>query len=534
MLLCLVFYLPLPLGSNRPWAWALNEVLISMIFLLSLVSFTGKAWFSALNKGRWLLLPLACFCAYTWLQWFAFYYPQTSWLQAVASADPSQTWVQLLKSISYWLLCALVFLMVQRRQQLLWLLAIMILAGVVQGFYGAFLVLAKIDPTPVFSLPLNPRASGSFVYHNHLANFLMLNLCLGFGLLVAQLKHNTGGDLKHAIGQFVAAFLTNKALLRMALVIMVIALVLTRSRMGNTAFFAVLTLGSVLLLLFYRHKPASLYVLIISIFVIDTVIVSTWFGLEQVKQRLVSTSLSHETRDEVIDMSLIAIEKRPYTGSGAGSFYSEFQQYVTHSIYGFYDHAHNDYIQFVFESGLIGTALLALVVLAALWQSLWCFLKRKTIQIRGIALGCVMAIIGMLIHISVDFPLQAPAISCYFLIILAISFICPTLGKRSKPQSPTHTQQQASVTSTSSESECKAAMPPVMPKAEDKTEAKAEVDNAQIEEGVSFKVTENTESTTQSNNLTSDEAKDELSSPALPEKSKRPRRDISDDDFMLS
>ncbi|MCE2595098.1 O-antigen ligase family protein [Motilimonas cestriensis] len=427
--LVFVFYLPLPLGGNRPWIWSLNEIFLSLLILLSLFSFTSEQWQTAVNRARWVLWPVSLFTLYSLVQWFSFKIPA---LTILASVDPAQTWIQLLKSISYIWLILLTALMVTNTKQLVILVSVMIFSGVLQGFYGAILVLGNIDPTPVFSLPLNSRASGSFVYHNHLANFLMLNLCLGFGLLVSQLQHSNHYNLKQAIINFFATFLTYKALLRMALVIMVIALVLTRSRMGNTAFFAALSIGSLLLLLFYKDKPKSLYILVSSIFVIDTLIVSTWFGLEKVKQRLVETSLNAETRDNVVEFALNAIVQQPWTGYGAGSFYSEFQRYIEHSIYIFYDHAHNEYIQFLFESGVIGTALLGVAVLAALTISFHQFITRRDPLILGIALACVMAIIGMLIHISVDFPLQAPATTCYFILTLVIAVLLPSLSQQKK------------------------------------------------------------------------------------------------------
>ncbi|MFO6423778.1 O-antigen ligase family protein [Motilimonas sp. KMU-193] len=427
--LLFVFYLPLPLGGNRPWLWSINEIWLSAIMLTALYCFPSRQWQAAISRVKWLLVPLVLFALWSALQYFAV---NISSLNGLASTDPAQTWIQLLKTISYIWLVILVGLFITHHQQMTHLAYIMILSGVLQGFYGAFLVLAQIDPTPVFSLPLNNRAAGSFVYHNHLANFLMLTLCLGFGLLVSQLQHSQHQNIKQAIAQFFATFLTTKALIRMALVIMVIALVLTRSRMGNTAFFSALTLGSVLLLLFYKNKPKSLYILVASIFIIDTVIVSTWFGLEKVKERLVATSLEAETRDNVVEFALTAIEQRPWSGYGAGSFYSEFQRFNEHGIYSFYDHAHNEYIQFLFESGFIGTGLLGLAILIAFVVALRQFIKREDPLVKGVALACVMAIVGMLIHISVDFPLQAPATSCYFLLILSMALLLPSIHQRKR------------------------------------------------------------------------------------------------------
>ncbi|MCE2570639.1 O-antigen ligase family protein [Motilimonas eburnea] len=427
--LLFVFYLPFPLGGNRPWLWSINEIWLSGLILATLFCFSFSQWRDAILRVKWLFTPLLLFTLWTALQYFAVGLTDLSW---VASVDPAQTWIQLLKTLSYLWLVMLAGLFITTHKQLTQLAYVMILSGVLQGFYGAFLVLAQIDPTPVFSLPLNSRAAGSFVYHNHLANFLMLTLCLGFGLLVSQLQHGQHQNLKQAMAQFFATFLTTKALIRMALIIMVIALVLTRSRMGNTAFFSALTLGSLLLLVVYKNKPKSLYILVGSIFVIDTVIVSTWFGLDKVKERLVATNLDAETRDNVVRFALNAIEQRPMSGYGAGSFYSEFQRFNEHGIYLFYDHAHNEYIQFLFESGLIGTTLLGLAIVIALMVSTQQFIKREDPLVKGIALACVMTIVGMLIHISVDFPLQAPATTCYFLLILSIALVLPSIHQRKR------------------------------------------------------------------------------------------------------
>lgn len=97
---------------------------------------------------------------------------------------------------------------------------------------------------------------------------------------------------------------------------------------------------------------------------------------------------------------------------GAGSFYSEFQRYIEHSIYSFYDHAHNEYVQFLFESGVIGTTFLGLSAVAALAISFHQFMIRNDPLILCSALACIMAVIGMIIHISVDFPLRSPCLVC--------------------------------------------------------------------------------------------------------------------------
>ncbi|MGF1755906.1 O-antigen ligase family protein, partial [Vibrio makurazakiensis] len=213
---------------------------------------------------------------------------------------------------------------------------------------------------------------------------------------------------------------SRKMFVRLALIIMVIALVMTRSRMGNTAFFAATTLGGFIALFFFKDKPRALIPLIVSLILVDTLVVGTVFGLDKVKDRLEQTSVLKETRDEVIQWSLPIVEQYPLTGTGMGSFYSVFPSYTQFNI-GYYDHAHNDYLQFAVEAGIPATLLLGFMWLWAVVISIRSMSRRNSKTLRGLALGCLIALIGMLIHITVDFNLQAPANAMTFVLILVMT-----------------------------------------------------------------------------------------------------------------
>ncbi|MCP3701018.1 MAG: O-antigen ligase family protein, partial [Aliivibrio sp.] len=225
--------------------------------------------------------------------------------------------------------------------------------------------------------------------------------------------------------------LSRKMYIRLCLIIMVIALVMTRSRMGNTAFFAATTIGGIIALLFYKNKPRALTALVGSVIAIDTIIVGAWFGLAKVKQRLIETSLGAETRDQVDIWSLDIIRDFPWTGTGMGSFYTVFPMYSKSDI-GFYDYAHNDYIQFMVEAGIPATLLLGSIILYSFWRALTVIRTRHSRTMKGIALGCMMSMIGMLIHISVDFNLQPMANAMTFILILFLAnatAVLPAIGK---------------------------------------------------------------------------------------------------------
>lgn len=460
-MLALLIWLPIPLASNRPWAWSVMEVWIAIQTLALLVHFRGNLPWQQLRAYKWLLGTLLIFQFWTLLQIIplplsvlASLSPKAAdiYLQASNSVtgltittaplslDREQTYISLLKGISYFLLALNVCLLVNNGNRLKLVIWALIISGTLQAFYGAMLVLLNIKDSPVFGIPLSNIATGSFVYKNHLANYLMMILSLGIGLIVSQMHTSSSPNWQVRLRRWLQAIISSKMLIRLCLVIMVIALVMTRSRMGNSAFFIVTIIGSLLVLLLYKHRPRAFNVLIVSILAIDTIVVGTLFGLENVKQRLAQTSLSQENRDQVVYWGIEIIKDFPLTGTGAGSFYSTFQAYQQEYLHLFYDHAHNDYLQFAIESGLPATLMLGGIVLFTLWQTLSTIRHRQSQLMKGIAFGCCMAIIGMLIHISVDFNLQPPANAATFIVILCLSTIVRQMPK-DRIRSKVHTSQ---------------------------------------------------------------------------------------------
>jgi len=434
VLLGLLIWLPIPLGSNRPWAWGLMELVIFSLSLACAYLRKQQAWMGLrayrLPIGLWLaFLALATLQVIPMpAQLVAFLSPtsyDTQLAYGVAqfhlSLDVGQSQINLLKGLSYFCLLIVVLVLVNTEKRLRLLLLTILASGALQALYGTLEILSGTQHSLLFGLPVDDVATGSFVYKNHFANFIMLCLSAGVGLMVATLQGNQGGTRRDFIRSILSTLLGSKALIRISLAIMVIALVMSRSRMGNVAFFAAMTLIGILALLIIKNRSRSLSILIISMFVIDVFIVSAWFGLDKVQERLEATSLSQEGRDEVVIDALPMVQDFPVFGSGGGSFYSTFPSYKVANINSFYDHAHNDYLQMAIEYGLPATLLLALLVIWCFLKSIRAMRKRRPSIFKGTAFACCMAMLGMAIHMTVDFPLQAPANACYFVVFLALS-----------------------------------------------------------------------------------------------------------------
>ena len=447
----LIVWAPVPLGSNRPWAWSILEIGVFVTGLFWLAGYSrrevapGAAVRSALPAlllfALWLLFLLAQ-CAPLPAALVRLLSPQAAELHAAAdylqqgrlitlSVDPHATFVFWLKSCAYALAFLLTLLLVHNRERLAWLCVAIVVSGMLQAYYGSVMHLAKID-IDVLGMPIphSGQASGAYVNRNHLAGLLEMSLAVGIGLMIAQLDDRPRRSWRQLAQDIAALLISPKAILRLTLVIMVVALVMTRSRMGNTAFFASLLIAGGVALALSRHATRSTVILISSLIVIDVLIVGTWFGVERTLKRIEETTVQQV--EERVDPAVYAVQifqDYPLFGTGGGTFYTSYSRYRGHDIDAYYDHVHNDYVQFLTETGAIGIGLMGLLVLASLVCAILAQLRRRDPLARGVAFGVVMGVTAIGIHSAVDFNLQIPANAFIFVVILALGWISLYLNR---------------------------------------------------------------------------------------------------------
>jgi O-antigen ligase len=95
------------------------------------------------------------------------------------------------------------------------------------------------------------------------------------------------------------------------------------------------------------------------------------------------------------------------TGAGVGSFVPVFDQYAPRSLmqWEFFNHAHDEYVQWWFESGVAGMAVVAFAV--------WLLVRsrpRPRAKYQGEAVAAWVGCITLLLHSLVDYPLRTPAL----------------------------------------------------------------------------------------------------------------------------
>jgi O-antigen ligase len=428
----LILWAPIPLGSNRPWGWAILELWVFALAAWWLVEFArGRVELPSAFRRAWpALLCLALWLAYVWLQllplppeWLAFLSPEAARWHADAAWPAQHVWAPLsldqyatregaLKTAAYVGFFALTLALLDRQERIVATGATLVISGFLQAMYGGLTALAG-GPGDV--------AEGSFVNRNHFAGYLEMCLSMGLGLLVGSLTGESARSWRQFLRNTLAWILSPRMQLRLALVIMVIALVLSRSRMGNSAFFISMLVTGVIALVLSRHATRSMLVLITTLVIIDIALVGAYFGVERVVERIEQTQIQDE-RTEVVQ-ALEVWRDYPVFGSGLGSFRVVFPRYRGEGLSELPTHAHNDYVEFASEAGVVGIALLGLLVLMSLGAALRAQAVRHDPLMRGISFGAMMGIIALMIHSTVDFNLQIPANALTFMLLLAFAWI---------------------------------------------------------------------------------------------------------------
>ncbi len=461
-LLALLVWLPLPLASNRPWAVALFEIWIALLGLMWLVGWQRKAVMpgAAVSSAKPMLLLLVIWLIYLALSllplpfaWRLALSPESAAVYSLAGVDgwaplsvyPYEGFLYWMKSIAYALLFVLVLLLVNSKQRLVLLAYTLVLSGLFQAFFGSIMTLSGVEYG--FFVPKEAYvgyATGTFVNRNHLAGYLEMTLAIGIGLMMASSSRGEKTrSWRQRLRSLISLLLSQKMVLRLMLAMMVIALVLTRSRMGNTAFFASMLVAGLICLLVFRAQSGSVremfsrrdtratVILLSSLMVIDLFIVGAWFGVEKVMARIEQSSTSRDA--DRIEVSLRTIklwQDYPLTGSGGGSFHMVFPRYRPDTIVSSYDHAHQDYLEIAADTGILGLGLLGLMVLLSFLAALVALHRRHDPLMRGMAFASVMGISALLIHSTVDFNLQIPANAATFMVVLALGWIALNLDKR--------------------------------------------------------------------------------------------------------
>jgi putative inorganic carbon (HCO3(-)) transporter len=460
-LLLLLLWLPLPWGSNRHWAEALIGILagtLCSVYLLCQVFEKSKTAKKKTFSPSAYFLPLLLWVG--WLAWgvvqllpisfdllktispaaaqlYSAAFPaiasQQRWPISILPELSFQRW---LLSLGYFSLYVLVLGLARDRSRLHTLANVLVFSALLQAIYGGIMVLSGIEygffehKTAYLGV-----ATGTFVNRNHLAGYLELGAAVGIGLILADLRAAQIDTWKKRLKHFLSFLFSTRLRTRVFLAVIVVGLVLTRSRGGNGAFFGALVVcGPVYIFLKERRLFLKSMMLLVSLLAVDVWIVSGWFGLDQLMTRVEQTHETTEARTYAFAAYPGLIEKYWRTGSGGGTFAAVFAQDQPVNARGYYDHAHNDYAEFMIEFGAPGTLILLVLMGVTSLHALRVVLGRNDRLRVGMCFAYLMASAELAVHSFSDFNLQIPANAATYVIIMAMASACGQERRGRQPE----------------------------------------------------------------------------------------------------
>jgi O-antigen ligase len=292
-------------------------------------------------------------------------------------------------------------------------LTVVLWSGLVQAVYGIQSALTAEGSAN--------GASGSFVNRNHFAAYLEIVAAIGIGLVLADLSAGFRLGWRALYQGTLDLLLSEKLRNRVAVALIVVAVVVSRSRMGNIALFTALAVAGLLFVaLRMRTHLVPAVLLFASLVMVDLLIISQWYGLEQLVERIEKTDLRTEQRPLVWnDLEPVVKGYAPY-GAGLGTFAAAYAPFRGADIRGYYDHAHNEYAEFLVEVGPVGLVILGALVAIHLIHAGRIILYRRRAIFAGAGFAVLMSSVAVLIHAGAEFHLRIPAVAITWVMLLGL------------------------------------------------------------------------------------------------------------------
>jgi O-antigen ligase len=388
----LIVFAVLSFGGVEPWGQAILEIGAATLFIL---------WGVLVIRRRQLEIH------WNWL-----YFPMLG-LGAIAivqcvfglSVYPYLTKIELLKWASFSLLFFLTsesFQTENHVSQLVWFLLsfgfVVSLFAIVQHFTfnGKLYWLV--------SLPSGAAPFGPFVNCNHFAGFVELTVPLGLARLL-----------------FRSCRREQMPLLLLFTIVPIGALLLSASRGGIIGLVLELAL---LAFLSRAHQVNAKQLLGSTAIALLAGTFLVWLGVSKAVQRfeqLTHGGLARELRVSLYEDTWRIFLEHPLAGTGLGTLVAVYPRYASFYNGRTVDHAHNDYLELLSDTGILGGVCGLSFIGLLFWRGMAGLQFAGGHFARAMIAGSLAACSGLLLHSLVDFNLHIPSNILIFLLLSCIA-----------------------------------------------------------------------------------------------------------------
>ena len=402
----LLMFGPLAFGAVEPWSIFFVEVAAVVLAVLWL----AQQWLDEEIKILWnpLFLPMGVFGLLILLQ-----------LVLGTSAYRHDTVAQAMLYCAYALLGFLASQTLLRSSQARKIAVILCVYG---AAVAAFALLQGISSNGKLYWVRQPSMGGwiygPYVNHNHYAGLMELLVPVPLVVSLSRLTHE-----KQRVAAGVAA------------AVMAGTIFLSGSRGGMLAIFVEFVFLAVV---FFRQRKRIRVAIGVGAFAIVLISLLAWLGGKELTTRV--ASISTEARSEIsggmrlsIDRDALSMFRRkPLLGWGLGTFPTVYPQFRSFYTNFFVNEAHNDYLQLLAETGVLGFGTM-LWFLAVVFRRGMGKIRNWTSDVSAAStLACLLGLTGILVHSFFDFNLQIPANAAIFYVYCSIAAALPLLQRKRK------------------------------------------------------------------------------------------------------
>ncbi len=286
---------------------------------------------------------------------------------------------------------------------------------------------------------MNGSAAGTYVNRNHLAGLLEMALPVALALLVAAVGPYLRGARRHArsgsrrrLARLVFSKGNQIVFFSAVAIAILLGLVFTRSRAG--VLLAMLGIFLCSLAFCRRFEGGKVYGSL-GMFLVIGIGLAVAIGLAPVLGRFALQDSLSEGRWLIYASSLQAIQEFLPLGSGIGTFEEVFPRFhsMAFGVERTINHAHNDYLEWILEGGIVVAFILILFLgfYVRQWFRIWCCDAWSSFRLVQVGAGIALAL--MMLHGLVDFNLHIPANAIFFAFLAAVFFHREAVAEKSTP-----------------------------------------------------------------------------------------------------
>ena len=449
LLLLMLVWAPIPLGSNRGWSLALLEAGTLFILGVWAVSYTYRPFElpAAIHSARHSLFMLALWIVYPLVQLIpvstgtpelagsgigALYNelpPAIATDFAYLTLDRNATVAGFIRQFSIAALFFSILVLTTSRSRLKGLMILVLAVGFFEALYGLLLYFGGDELGLWNPGQSQVTLSGTYVNQNHFAGLLEITIPVGLGLLLSSWpQHEELPDIRSIPRSLSAFLLSQRAVILFCVLIMTAALIMTESRGGIGALAVGIT--AAVLIAVWKKGIRTTELVVGMVAVVLAAIAILWLGSGRFSEKLQTAGFSSD-RGVLRELSYRMIGDNPIFGTGLGTYRWVFPSYKDERFGSyFYEHAHNDYLELLSEQGVVGFSLLALGVFFILLSLIRAFGHRRDPLVRGTLFAAIAGSVSFMAHGLVDFNFQIPANAYYFFVLLGLGTVAGGLSRK--------------------------------------------------------------------------------------------------------